>query len=255
MIKPKLLILSREVPRCSCHQSVFNSEYEITVTGSEEDFVEKSGSEEFSAAVVCLCSAREEETEDFLRLAALTGPLPTLACSRTLDSGFVAAAAREGVNQFLCCTMEGEKIRGLTREAINREGLKHWLESHYPGALETSPYMLRFISKIVRTFPHRLQLGETAGWLGISRRWLQKLCRQAFGVSFTRLMRRLYLHQALRMIRYTGLDNSEIALHLNYSEESSLARDFRKELGCTPNEARQRLSGNTPEELLHESMK
>jgi AraC-like DNA-binding protein len=51
-------------------------------------------------------------------------------------------------------------------------------------------------------------------------------------------------------MKYTSLDNTEIALHLNYSEESSLARDFRKEFGFSPNEARQLLAKQTPRELL-----
>ncbi len=52
------------------------------------------------------------------------------------------------------------------------------------------------------------------------------------------------------MMQHTNLDNTEIALQLNYSEESNLARDFRSELGYSPTEARRRLIQHTPEELL-----
>lgn len=48
----------------------------------------------------------------------------------------------------------------------------------------------------------------------------------------------------------TTLDNVEIAQQLNYSEESSLARDFRKELGYSPTEARKRLTVQSPGALL-----
>lgn len=52
------------------------------------------------------------------------------------------------------------------------------------------------------------------------------------------------------MMQYSSLDNQEIAMQLNYTEESSMARDFRKDLGYSPAEARLRLTHVTPEELL-----
>jgi len=64
-------------------------------------------------------------------------------------------------------------------------------------------------------------------------------------------MRRLRVYQALRMMDKTGLDNTEIAIQLIYSEESGMARDFRKVIGCSPDEARKRLEMETPEEVLN----
>jgi len=52
------------------------------------------------------------------------------------------------------------------------------------------------------------------------------------------------------MMQHTTLDNMEIALQLDYSEESNMAREFRKELGCCPNDARRRLIEQSPEEIL-----
>ena len=46
------------------------------------------------------------------------------------------------------------------------------------------------------------------------------------------------------------MDNNEIAFYLHYSEESSMARDFRKELGINPTEARQQLIKQKHQELL-----
>ncbi|NIR69107.1 helix-turn-helix domain-containing protein [candidate division KSB1 bacterium] len=86
--------------------------------------------------------------------------------------------------------------------------------------------------------------------LGISPRWLRTVCRRAFGKSFTQLMRQIRVYQALCFMKHTTLDNWDIAMQLNYSEESNMARDFRKELGYCPSEARIRLSEITPQELL-----
>ncbi len=52
------------------------------------------------------------------------------------------------------------------------------------------------------------------------------------------------------MMKHTNLDNTEIALQLNYSEETSMARDFRKEIGLSPTEARKRLTSQSPVELF-----
>ncbi len=146
--------------------------------------------------------------------------------------------------------MEEAKIKDVISEAIRRGGLKEFMASCYPGSFAVSPHVRKMIDEIIHAFPHRLHESEMARRLEISRSWVQKLCRQAFGLTFTRLMRRIWVHQALRLMQHTNLDNVEIAVQLNYSEESSLARDFRKELGYNPTEARQRLAEQSPEALL-----
>ncbi len=106
------------------------------------------------------------------------------------------------------------------------------------------------MDEILYAFPHRLTEQDLAHRLWISRSSLQKHCRRAFGQSYTRLLRRIWVHQALRLMKHTNFDNTEIALHLKYTEETNLAWDFRKELGCNPTEARRRLTTHSPEELL-----
>jgi AraC-like DNA-binding protein len=95
-----------------------------------------------------------------------------------------------------------------------------------------------------------MQVREFAGRLEIDRGWLHKLCEQTFGKPLIALLRHVWVHQALRMMKHTNLDNTDIALQFCYSEESSMARDFHKELGYGLTEARQRLTRQTLEELL-----
>lgn len=135
-------------------------------------------------------------------------------------------------------------------EAILHGGIKEFLDTCYPGSFSLSPHIPKIIEEVIDAFPHRMSEAEISGRLGISRSWLQKLCRQAFDQSYSQFMRRIRVHQALRLMRHTNLDNTEIALFLDYSEESNLARDFRKVLGYSPTRARRYLPGHTPEELL-----
>ncbi len=158
--------------------------------------------------------------------------------------------AQQGVNRFLCCEWDKTRIVTTILEAIRRGGIKEFLETAHPGSLTISPHLRKMADEIVHAFPNRLTENEVAQRLGISRSWLQKFCRSAFKLSFHRLLRRVWVYQALRLMQYTNLDNAEIAMQLNYSEESSMARDFRKELHCSPNAARKTLTSHTPKELL-----
>ena len=115
-----------------------------------------------------------------------------------------------------------------------RGDLHEFLQICCPGGLATSPHVRKMIDEIAHSFPRRLQEAEMCKRLKISQRWLQKLCRQAFDQTYTCLKRRIWIHQALRMMRDTDLDSTEIAMHLNYSEESNMARDFRNELKYSP---------------------
>ena len=106
------------------------------------------------------------------------------------------------------------------------------------------------MDEIIYTFPQRLTENDLANRLGISRSSLQKHWRKIFSQPYARLQRRIRVYQALRLMQHRKFDNTDIALHLNYSEESSMARDFHKELGYNPSEARRRLATHSPEQLM-----
>lgn len=247
--KPTLILYSPELPNCTCFNRIFNTVFESQAVETAENFLHHLQTIKADAAVVCCCSAQEESLAALLCLEALAGPIPVLMCSKQLNPQFIQQAVKGGVDRFLQCDMHVDKIRDIIYEAIQGGGLKAVLETCCPGSLST-PYVRRMIDKIVQAFPHRLTEPEVAKRLGISQRWLQKTCQQAFGKTFKRLLRRIWIHQALRLMQKTTLDNLEIAQQLNYSEESSLARDFRKELGYSPTEARKRLTVQSPEALL-----
>lgn len=157
------------------------------------------------------------------------------------------------MNHFISCGWDRASISGEISEAMRRGGITELLESCYPDVLNGLPYAHKIVNAIVRAFPHRLNERELSRQLGMSERWVRSLCRDVFKNTFGQLVRRIWVHQALRMMEHTGLDNTEIALHLNYSEESSMARDFRKELGCGCAEARKRLLNSTPLELIKQA--
>lgn len=227
-------------------------EFATDVVGTETEFSERLGLMRTDAAVLCFCSARDVSVDELMCLVAAAGPIPTLACCRNYNPSFIHLAASRGVTRFLLCEMEAEAIRKFVSRTIRVGGLRELLESHSPGGLRSSPHMGKLVSDIVQTFPRRLTIDEASQRLGIKARRLQTICREAFGRSFTHLLRLIRVHHALTTMQNTRLDNTEIALRLGYEDESSLARIFRKELGYSPSEARRRLAGQTPNQLLQD---
>lgn len=250
MSKPKIVVFSPEISDCPCWERLFCTEFRAEAFHSETDFIKRAREETTDAAIICLCSAQESKIDNLVHLETLSGTKPILTCSKNLNPDFIKEAAVKGVNRFLLCTMEKEAIQDIILEAMKHGGLRELLEFYYGEKLASSPHINKLVDQIIQLFPHRPSANMIAKRLDISRSWLHRLCREAFGKSFSSFIRQIWVYQALRMMKYTPLDNTEIALHLNYSEESSLARDFRKELGCSPTKARQLLAQKMPKELL-----
>lgn len=249
-MKQKLILYSPELTDCPHFSRIFNEEYKIITAQSEGEFIKGIKNLQVDVAIICFCSADENNIESLLRLDVLTGPVPVLTCSKILNPEFVRKAAQRGIERFLVCDMETDKVRDIINDAICDTGLKEYFKSRWQDKLELSPHVSKLIDEIIHLFPHRMKVEELAGRLGIDRGWLHKLCKQTFGRPPSALIRLVWVHQALRMIQHTNLNNVDIALQLNYSEESSMAREFRKELGYNPNTARKQLAEYTPEELL-----
>lgn len=250
MTKPKLILHSKTLSNCACQIRALNHEFEIIVTHTEAQFLQTL--KDISADIVVLCFpfAEESNIEELLRLDALSGPIPVLVCTKIYNPNFIRLAAQRGIDHFLLCDMEREQLQQLIFAALRGRGLRAFLESYSLGRFDSSPYVGKIINEIIHAFPHRLTIREVARRLGITVRRLQMICREAFGRPFTQLMRHILVFQALNMIKNTNLDNTEIALELDLADESSLARIFRKELGCNMTEARKRLVRHSPEELM-----
>lgn len=250
MLKRKLVLFSPKEPDCPNHDKIFQTYFEIMAASSEKEFLDVLSSIPADVAVICLCAPSNEDIESLIFLDALTGPIPVLICTKTLNLEFFRKVSRRGAARFIVCNMDAEKIRDIIRYTIRDTGLKEYFESHWPNSFNLSFRISKLVDEIVHVFPHRIKVWEFAERLEIDRGWLHKLCKQAFGMPLTAILRRVWVHQALRMMQHTNLDNTEIALQLGYNEESSMARDFRKELGYSPNEARKRLIKQRPEKLL-----
>ena len=69
-------------------------------------------------------------------------------------------------------------------------------------------------------------------------------------MPYSQLLRRARVFQALQMMQKTSFDNTEIALELNYTDLTNMARDFRTVLDCSPSKARENLLKQSLLEIL-----
>jgi transcriptional regulator GlxA family with amidase domain len=86
--------------------------------------------------------------------------------------------------------------------------------------------------------------------MNLSGRWLQNEFQEAFNASYKDLLRTIWVYQAVKLLQKTDLDNTDIALELNYKELSSMDRDFKTILNLSPNEVREKLGKVTIDKLF-----
>ena len=251
MLKRKVIWYSTELANCPYYSSIRANEHEFITVNTEKDFLSGLQYKEVDAAIICFCSPCIKDVDKLLDLNAKAGPVPIIVCSKFLNCEFVRQAALFRIERFLECEKDIENFDEILIEVISRSRLKNYVKLHWPGCFDCSPHIDQLIDEIIRAFPKRNSVDGYARRIGINRCWLHKICKQAFNLPCTSLLRNIWVHQALCMMENTQLSNLDIAYHLNYCEESSMARDFRKELGFSPSEARKRLGEKNPEELLH----
>jgi len=250
MKTPRLLLYARELPLCTRYQSIFEREFDLITALTQEDFLREIQDACVDVAVICYCWARDEEVPELLELAAMTGPIPAIACCMVYNPDFIRTAAQGGIDHFLLCDMDPDRVREHVLSAIGADQLLEFLESQRINGGAFSPHLRKMVQRIIHAFPRRLTTRELASLLGITSRRVQMIWRESFNRSFTEIMRRIWVYHALTMMQNTNLDNVEIAMHLGYQDESSLARIFRKELGYNPNAARRRLITDEPRNML-----
>jgi AraC-like DNA-binding protein len=148
--------------------------------------------------------------------------------------------------------METEKISALIINAIKQNDLIKFIERKFPACFERSFYSRKIVDIITHTFPQRINERQLSKELNISQRWLQKECKKAFGITYNNLAKIIRVYQALSLLNKTTLDNYEIALQLNYANETNMTRDFKKVLNITPYEAKKQFVDYTPEQLFYQ---
>lgn len=95
--------------------------------------------------------------------------------------------------------------------------------------------------------PVNCGVGETAAWAGVSTATLNRLCRQATGLSTACRIRELRLSHARGLVLYSSLTMGAIARSLGFPRVHEFSRAYHRRFGCPPSRDRVHAGGQLPE--------
>ncbi len=117
----------------------------------------------------------------------------------------------------------------LTR--VNEAAITHTLS-------RKSAQIEKFRSLVDEHFKKHLPITDYADQLGITPGQLSRVCREVLGVSSLDIINARVIHEAQRVLVYTGNSIKQLAYALGFADETYFCRFFRKHTGLSPREFR-----------------
>lgn len=96
----------------------------------------------------------------------------------------------------------------------------------------------KFKAMVDENYKKHLPILAYADQLGITPGQLSRLCREVLGVSSLDIINARLIHEAQRVLVYTGNSVKQLAYVLGFSDETYFGRFFRKHTGLSPREFR-----------------
>lgn len=91
-----------------------------------------------------------------------------------------------------------------------------------------------------RHFKDKWRLDDYAKQIGITVRQLTRICREATGMSPGDYLQSVLMREACCQLVYTRSNVTRIGHELGFEDPSYFSRAFRRHLGCTPKQYRNR---------------
>lgn len=82
-----------------------------------------------------------------------------------------------------------------------------------------------------------------AAFLGCSEKYCSDLFRRRVGEPFSLYVKQLRVKTALRLLQERGVSVAQVATALGFSDQFAFSHFFKKAVGCSPNQFRQRCHG------------
>lgn len=96
----------------------------------------------------------------------------------------------------------------------------------------------KFRAMVDENYKKHLPILAYAEQLGITSGQLSRLCREVLGVSSLDIINARLIHEAQRVLVYTGNSVKQLAYVLGFADETYFGRFFRKHTGLSPREFR-----------------
>jgi len=109
-----------------------------------------------------------------------------------------------------------------------------------PGDAGGSHAIQLALSYIQQKFREDLSLQEVADYVHMSKNYFSEQFKRHTGLNFIDFVIRLRIHYAKRLLRTTGLKIYEVAAQSGFNSTKYFLKLFKREVGCTPAEYRER---------------
>lgn len=110
-----------------------------------------------------------------------------------------------------------------------------------PASPEEEAYMPAIMQYILRNLHGRVSLTELAEQMYVSTSTLSRVFKKNTGVYFADYVTQLRVREAAALLRDTDDSLTQVALQMGFSGSSVFSRSFKKEMGETPGEYRERI--------------
>lgn len=92
----------------------------------------------------------------------------------------------------------------------------------------------------------QLNLTALADAVGVNSSYLSRLFKKEFGENFSDYLLRVRIEHACFLLRSTRLKNAEIAARVGFEDDHYFGQVFKKKMGCTPGQYREKGSAARP---------
>jgi AraC-like DNA-binding protein len=220
------------------HLSDLRQEYELVRATSPESLQGLAAQNSIDAVLIHHRIFSYLQIDLLEKLNGFAARLPTIILADHWDLDAVKHCGKLGIHTVLDCSEKFRKKSAAISSAACRSGFRHLLAEAGKPTMAWSPRMKRAYELIGESFPNAQSVCELSAALHIHRRSFEKEFRETFGLTYVQFVRVMCMYESWHLMQYTDLDNSDIALSLQYREETHFARDCRKVFDLNPTQLR-----------------
>lgn len=107
-------------------------------------------------------------------------------------------------------------------------------DAGFPSNNGTHQFINRVIIHLQENYTRDIRLKDLGNLVNLHPRYLCTLFRQVTGKTINEFVRKIRLEKAKRLLLYTSLDITEIALQVGFSSSQYFSRVFSREVGGNP---------------------
>ena len=111
MLKPKLLIYSKQISDCPFFEIIFKTDFIVETVDAIEGLKKRIKTFNPDAILACFCQGQGNDIIELSSLDSISNLIPLISCSRIVSSDFVFASAKNGADYFINCSGEKRKNR------------------------------------------------------------------------------------------------------------------------------------------------